>query len=128
MTRRLLLCGLITALVAPPTISAQATAQDGVLLQFAITRNQTLIAEPALRMRVGLKAVYEVNRDLKLVVSASRTEGIIEATCELQVSDGTKTSLRLKLGEEPTTTKVTIDKDTFEFRMTLSIPKSALEN
>ncbi len=123
MTRLLLMGALVIALVLP-VVSVQATVQDEVVLQMEISKNGSLVARPTLRMRIGGgKALLAINNGPTLTVELVRSEGVVEAICEFQFSDGAKPTLRMKLGQEPASAKVVAGKDTFDIKIDLRPPK-----
>jgi hypothetical protein len=123
MARLLLLGGLVLAFVVP-VVSAQVASTDEVILQFDISKNGSLVARPMVRMRVGYQASFDVkNGPTKLSIDTVRHDGVIEAICEFQFADGTKPTLRIKLGQEPASAKVPVGKDTFEIKVAMSQPK-----
>jgi hypothetical protein len=116
---KLLLSALVIALVIP-TAFAQAPAQDQVVLRMEISKNGSVVAQPALRMRIGGgKASLAIDNGPSLTVELVRHDGVIEAICEFRFADGTKPTLRMKLGQEPASAKIVAGKDTFDIKMDL---------
>jgi hypothetical protein len=75
-------------------------------------------------MRIGSgKASLAINGGPTMTVESIRHDGAIEAVCDFQFSDGTKPSLRVKLGQEPATAKIPVGKDTFDIKIDLRPPK-----
>ena len=119
MTKLLSLTTLLVALVIP-TVSAQSTAQDEVVVQIEIAKNGSVVARPTLRTRIGGgKASLDINGGPRLTVELVRHDGAIEAISEFQFSDGARPTLRMKLGQEPASARIVAGKDTFDIKMNL---------